>query len=281
MSKSLEELISPHKFTPSIMSDERPFEELWNSERAWVLSNISHIAYFSKDDVTAYMSSLGAKRTEFYSNNGAQGFLSIWDDKAILAFRGTQVMEHLPKKYEHLNFLQKFFIHVLIRFPVNIFKLPLFNNDVIADLQFCHTRLTRTKGVSVHSGFLAETKKLWKKIIKDIRDIEGELPLWVTGHSLGGAMATITAIKYPVEEVMTFGEPRVGRKIKKVIPNDIHTRYVNGNDIVTKVPPSLFSYYLHHGNKKKVINKDGTKDFLFDHSIINYSENIMNTDHTS
>lgn len=281
MSKSLEELISPHKFTPSIMSDERSFDELWNNKQAWVLSNLSHIAYFREDDVKAYMQNLGANSTKFYINDGAQAFLSIWDDKAVLAFRGTQLMEHLPKKYEHLNFIQKFFIHTLIRIPFNIFKLSLFNNDVIADLQFCHARLTRKKGVSVHSGFLAETKKLWKEIIKDIRVFEGELPLWVTGHSLGGAMATITAMKYPVEAITTFGEPRVGRKIKKVISNEIHTRYVNGNDIVTKLPPTLLSYYLHHGIKKPVSNKNGTKDLLFDHSIINYSENIMNTDHTS
>lgn len=274
MSKSLEALISPHKFTPSIMSDERSFDELWNSKRAWVLSNLSHIAYFRKKDVTAYMQNLGAKHTAFYSNEGAQAFLSTWDDKAVLVFRGTQLMEHLPKKYEHLNFLQKLFIHARIRIPINIFKLPIFNNDVIADLQFCHARLTRKKGVKVHSGFLAETKKLWKGVIKDIRGIEGKLPLWVTGHSLGGAMATITAMKYPVEEVITFGEPRVGRKIQKVISNDSHTRYVNGKDIVTKVPPTLFSYYIHHGNKKPISNADGTKDLLFDHSIINYSENL-------
>jgi len=87
-------------------------------------------------------------------------------------------------------------------------------------------------------------------------------------------MATITAMKYPVEEVMTFGEPRVGRKIQTVISKDLHTRFVNGNDIVTKVPPSLFSYYLHHGIKKPLSNKDGSRDLLFDHSIINYSENL-------
>lgn len=276
MRKSLEELISPHKFTPSIMSDERSFEELWNTNRAWVLSNLSHIAYFRKNDIEAYMDNLGAIETRFYIKDGAQAFLSKWNDKAILVFRGTQLMEHLPKKYEHLNFFQKFIIHILIRLPINIFKLPFFNNDVVADLQFCHARLTKTKGVKVHSGFLSETKKLWKEFIRDIRELEGKTPLWVSGHSLGGAIATITAMKCSVEEVITFGEPRVGKKIKKVISNEMHTRYVNGNDIVTKLPPSWLSYYLHHGKKKPIKNSDGTKDLLFDHSIINYSENIIN-----
>lgn len=276
MSNSLEELVSPHKFTPSIMSDERSFEELWKTQRAWVLSNLSHIAYFRDADIRAYMENLGAIETTFYSKDGAQAFLSKWNDKAILVFRGTQLMEHLPDKYEHLNFMQKFFIHVLIRIPINIFKLPLLNNDVVADLHFCHTRLTKIKGVSVHSGFLAETRKLWKEFIKDVRELEGQTPLWVSGHSLGGAIATITAMKCSVEEVTTFGEPRVGRKVDKVIANDIHNRYVNGNDVVTKLPPTFLSYYKHHGKKKAVKNSDGTKDLLFDHSIINYSENIAN-----
>lgn len=274
MSKSLEALISPHKFTPSIMSDERSFEELWANERAWVFSNLSHIAYFREDDVITFMHNLGATNTKFYSHNGAQAFLSIWEDKAILAFRGTQLMEHLPKKYKHLNFLQKFIIRLFIKVPFNLFSLPYLNNDVFADLQFCHARLTKKKGVSVHSGFLGETKKLWKQITKDIKNIEGELPLWVTGHSLGGAMATITAMKHPVEAVTTFGEPRVGRKIHKAILSNNHTRYVNGDDIVTMVPPTFFSYYKHHGNKEQIYDKDGGRDLLFDHSIINYSENL-------
>ena len=275
MSNSLEALISPHKFTPSIMNDERSFDELWNNQREWVLSNLSHIAYFRKDDVISFMQKLGANNTTFYNNDGAQGFLSTWDDKAILVFRGTQLMEHLPKKYEDLNFLQKTYIHILIRIKFNIFKLPFVNNDFIADIQFCHAPLTKTKGVSVHSGFLAETKKLWKQIIKDIRNLEGKKPLWVTGHSLGGAMATITAMKYPVEAVTTFGEPRVGKKIQKVISNELHTRYVNGIDIVTKIPPTFFTYYLHHGKKKPIANKDKSKHLFFDHSIINYSENLL------
>ena len=176
MSNSLEALISPHKFTPSIMNDERNFDELWNNQREWVLSNLSHIAYFRKDDVISFMQKLGANNTTFYNNDGAQGFLSTWDDKAILVFRGTQLMEHLPKKYEDLNFLQKTYIDILIRIKFNIFKLPFVNNDFIADIQFCHARLTKIKGVSVHSGFLSETKKLWKQIIKDVRRLEGKKP---------------------------------------------------------------------------------------------------------
>lgn len=271
MSKAFEALISPHKFTPAIISNETPFDELWQNHREWVFSNLAHIAYFREQDVETFMQKLGATSVTFYSNDGAQAYLAKWNDKAVLAFRGTQLMEHLDKKYEHLGFIQKMLIHMLIRLPVNTFKLPLFNNDVIADLTFCHARLTRTRGVKVHSGFLSETKKLWKQITRDIRRFEGELPLWVTGHSLGGAMALITAMKYPVEGVYSFGSPRVGRGIKKVVSLDKHNRYVNGDDIVTTLPPSWFSYYLHHGSLRHMESKEG--NLLLDHSIVDYSKN--------
>jgi len=272
MSRAIEELISPHKFTPRIITDKVNFEEEWDNRRDWVLSNLSHIAYFRDEDVKAFMATLGAKETKFYGNKGAQAFLAKWDDKAVLAFRGTQLMEHLPKDYEHLNFLYRLYIHILIKFRFNISKLPFIHNDVIADFRFCHARLTRTKGVKVHSGFLIETKKLWKQIIKDIRSFEGEIPLWTTGHSLGGAMAVITAMKYPVKEVFSFGSPRVGIRIKKVLSKDMHTRYVNGKDIVTKVPPSWL-YYLHHGQIRHLRNKE--ENLFLDHSIIDYSKEIL------
>ena len=276
MSKSLEQLINPHKFTPSIVRDGPISEELWNTKRAWVLSSLSHIAYFREDDVKVLMQKLGANKTTFYINDGAQGFLSEWDDKAVLVFRGSQLMEHLPKKFEHLNFFYKLYLHIRIRLQFNISRLPFINNDFISNFTFCHARLTQTKGVKVHSGFLKETKKLWKSVIKDLRNLKDEKPLWVTGHSLGGAMALITAMKYPVKEVLTFGSPRVGRGIKKVISNEMHTRYVNGDDIVTKLPPPWFSYYLHHGMKKHIIQN---KENLFlDHSIIDYSKEILRND---
>ncbi|MDH5601708.1 MAG: lipase family protein [Gammaproteobacteria bacterium] len=275
MNNSIKGLISPDKITPRIITDKVNFEEVWDSQRDWTLSNISHIAYFMKDDVIAFMTQLGAKEIKFYSNDGAQAFLASWDDKAVLAFRGTQLMEHLPEKYPNLGFFQRLLIHLIIRFRFNISRLPFINNDVIADFTFCHARLTRTRGVKVHSGFLSETKKLWKHIIKDLRSFEGEKPLWVTGHSLGGAMAVITAMKYPVKEVYTFGSPRVGIRIKKALSKDRHTRYVNGDDIVTKLPPSWL-YYLHHGKNIHLRSKD--ENLFLDHSIIDYSKNILRKD---
>lgn len=87
-----------------------------------------------------------------------------------------------------------------------------------------------------------------------------------TGHSLGGALATLCALdlKYWFKDTfniscITLGSPRVGnwafaRSYNKRVPNT--TRIVHGNDIVARLPPAWLNYKhvgkrMHQGNKWK------------------------------
>uniref|UniRef100_A0A7E4USU0 Lipase_3 domain-containing protein n=1 Tax=Panagrellus redivivus TaxID=6233 RepID=A0A7E4USU0_PANRE len=74
--------------------------------------------------------------------------------------------------------------------------------------------------------------------------------IWVTGHSLGGSLASITALylanstAYNANKIrlVTFGEPRTGNYLyAKTIEENLKFRYrvVNRNDIVTNVPASM------------------------------------------
>ena len=280
MEKSFQTVISPHKFIPEITKDSRDFNTLWNTNKSWVLSNLSHLAYFKEDDIKTFMKKLGVTKTYFYGHAEAQAFLSIWDDKAVLSFRGTQPEEHPKKNRDKMSCFRKLMTKFLIKLPFNPFSLLLLSNDLLADFDFFQTKFKNTK---VHSGFLKELNKVWKKdkgddknkILDDIEQHAKDIPIWVTGHSLGGAMATLAGMLYPFEAVTTFGEPRVGRRINRSFQSKEHTRYVNGDDPVTKLPPSWFSYYKHHGKKTCVTNLDGETNFIYDHSIIYYSENIL------
>ena len=82
----------------------------------------------------------------------------------------------------------------------------------------------------------------------EAKDRDGQrLPLYITGHSLGGALALI-ATKLVAPDVngacYTFGAPRVGnyeyfRKIKTPV-----YRVVNSADVVPRVPPGPFMIVL-------------------------------------
>jgi hypothetical protein len=71
--------------------------------------------------------------------------------------------------------------------------------------------------------------------------------LWVTGHSLGAAVATVAADALPATGgVYTFGSPRVGDGDFAAAFNrrfaDRSFRYVDDHDAVTRVPPESFGF---------------------------------------
>ena len=80
-----------------------------------------------------------------------------------------------------------------------------------------------------------------------------------TGHSLGGALASIAAgtiadNKYASPNnimMITFGQPRVGdskyaASMNKLVPYTF--RVINGRDPVVLVPPMKYGYH-HHGKE--------------------------------
>lgn len=84
-------------------------------------------------------------------------------------------------------------------------------SDIFADIDFLRTELS--PGVYVHSGFLSYFKALEEQLTSDLKlfDI-----IHITGHSLGGAIATLAAATYAnmfKEKYVichTVGSPRVG-----------------------------------------------------------------------
>jgi hypothetical protein len=74
---------------------------------------------------------------------------------------------------------------------------------------------------------------------------EKERQLWVTGHSLGGALALMAAWRFQrqfieVHQVYTFGAPMIGnataaQAFEKAFPNKIF-RYIDECDLVPKLP---------------------------------------------
>lgn len=106
----------------------------------------------------------------------------------------------------------------------------------------------------VHEGFERQYHEAWPVIREELRDKKyiGIRKLLVTGHSLGGALATLCAIHmsvlYPGALVycITLGAPRVGnwtfaRAFNKLVYESY--RIENDLDTVCKIPPAWLRFY--------------------------------------
>ena len=234
-------------------------------------AELSGIAYL--DNQKKLFQDLGYTGVQFYDIDGAQAYI-VWNKERIaIVFRGTQ-----PKEI----------------------------SDIKADIRF-----SKTNGY--HRGFYTEYVKL-HTILKDkVEDLlkKGERKVYICGHSLGGAMATICAAHYSSEagspfntaigraqmELYTYGSPRVLSHERAKDFCVQHMRHVNNNDAVPRVPPSFIGYshvgdlcYINfYGNIRTmtpwqrikdqwrgrwhcIVQKKVPFDGLFDHSIKEYAK---------
>jgi triacylglycerol lipase len=124
---------------------------------------------------------------------------------------------------------------------------PLKPQDVITDLR---ARLTRE---GLHEGFAEAAQSVQSKVENAIRSGSVQQQLFFTGHSLGGALAIISAMRardagFQVTAAYTFGGARAGDQqfFNSYGPSlrDCTFRLVHGKDIVASVPPGFLSF--HH-----------------------------------
>lgn len=117
----------------------------------------------------------------------------------------------------------------------------------LTDINFVQT------AEGIHGGFDAALDAAWEEVTAALRGLEPRLPLLVTGHSLGGALAVLAARRLLAElglasDVYTFGMPRVGSPEFAADYNgvlgDRTFRLVHGEDVVPTVPPSELTF--HH-----------------------------------
>jgi len=159
------------------------------------------------------------------ATTGTQGFgcLRQADSLAIIAFRGTQPEEA---------------------------------TDLATDLQAITVPWPESGG-RVHRGFA----KSMRSVLPDVhRWLESEgsarANLLICGHSLGAALATLTASVFTKSSLVTLGSPRVGDEAFASTFRDTDiTRAVDCCDIVTQLPPET-PWYTHVGTKMYV-NRNG------------------------
>lgn len=256
--------------TPEIpirMEHAGPIESLDRLHASLLFAQVARISYLPPDAVEVYIPRLGLNLEKFVDHDGAQAYIFGSETDVVIACRGTE-----PNDW----------------------------NDVKADVNAL-TVLAETAG-RVHRGFKKEVDDLWPEL-EEVLATDGRI-VWFTGHSLGGAMATISAgrcflahIPATPKAVYTYGAPRVGTaRYIHTVDVDL-TRWVNNNDIVARVPPTWMGYrhtgtrvYINtYGNVRKMTKrqrvkdrwrgfaaslKQGKVDHFSDHAMANYVDHI-------
>lgn len=156
--------------------------QLNDLKRSLLFSELSMLSYLLPEQVEKFGKQLGFTSIEFFNHDGSQAYAFSNNIDIVIACRGTEPTEW---------------------------------NDLKADINAIQA-LAETVG-RVHRGFKKEVDDLWPVLEKMLE--KNDKTLWFTGHSLGGAMATICAsrctlshIKTNPMQVQTFGSPRVGDK---------------------------------------------------------------------
>ncbi|CAL9133136.1 unnamed protein product [Musa acuminata var. zebrina] len=175
--------------------------------------------------------------------NCLQAFVGVSPDlnSIIIAFRGTQ--EHSIR-----NWIEDLF-----------WKQLDLNYPGMPDAMVHHGFYSAYHNTTLRHGIL--------NAVQRAREAYGNVHIFVTGHSMGGALASFCAldltIKHGIEDIqlVTFGQPRIGNAAfsNYFIRHVPHTvRVTHANDIVPHLPPyySRFQRKTYHHFAREVWLQD-------------------------
>lgn len=154
----------------------------------------------------------GLQTCEFIEADDTQCFVASSADAVLVAFRGTESL-----------------------------------GDWLGNLNAIST--TRSYG-TVHRGFLGAFQVVDSRLRHEMAALSNR-PVLLTGHSLGGALATIAAAEWAgqvnISGIYTYGQPAVGKgTFSSFVAQHFagrFFRFVNDDDVVPRVPPT----YVHVG----------------------------------
>jgi triacylglycerol lipase len=203
----------------------QPLDAALNLRNAWWMADAALLAYSSAAaiDVAFATAGVAADVAHFHGVHSTQAYMASLPDAIILAFRGTQLDDFWPSV---LDFL----------IDAKVFPLP------------------ESDGHLVHAGFHVALGEVWADVERQLRSEQARRPrpLWVTGHSLGAALATLAASRlsrdpsFRLQGGYTFGSPRVGDGGFGAAIRVPLYRCRNDSDLVPHLPLGLLFRHVGH-----------------------------------
>jgi len=196
----------------------------FNIDTAVFLAEASSLAYSAANDIKKWVLARGFQNSSFFDSGNIQGFWCEGQDACLLAFRGTTNVGQWLRDLD-LAFASHPWGHVHQGFYDGVLAVET--------------------ALSEFDEVVAKTKAR---------------QVWITGHSLGGALAVIAAARLKIKtglvpQILTYGQPAVGQndfveRYNAELPQRLW-RVVNQSDIVTRVPP--WPLYRHVGTAKRIV----------------------------
>ena len=202
---------------------------------AYCMAAAARAAYAPESDLADLL--LGQWQFDSYrtfDDATVQGYIAAGNGFAVLAFRGSD--------------------HGQI-------------DDWIGNADFDLVFDPHIRGGQVHAGFQRGADAIWQQVRNLVAEYQQPASkLILTGHSLGGALALLTAARFASEgraaeldAIFTFGQPRAGdsdfaKRVERDFDNRLF-RYVNRYDLITRLPPRLLGY--DHAGELRYIDEDG------------------------
>ncbi len=187
---------------------------------AWWLAESALLSYWDPGAAKSRFAGAGLQAT-FVEEGDTQAYVAAGNGFVIVAFRGTQ---------------------------------PGSLHDIVDDALVA---LVPWSQGFVHLGFKAALERVWKPLMAVVEPLSASRTVWMTGHSLGAALATLAADRFPTTAgVCTLGSPRVGDRTFgagfDARFGERAARYVSDADIVTHVPTPFPLPYDHVGTLRQI-----------------------------
>ncbi|NOR58265.1 MAG: lipase family protein [Sulfurimonas sp.] len=250
MANILAKSIAEKQDIKALLDKEVPtYRQAYSDRTSWLMACLSELAYikFNKPLIDKEDSKLVKTVSKLIDENKASSLSKLID---LLAYDNEAEKEKLKSDLDMLNMkIEKLFDTkgtqaMLVssdKFYVLAFRgtEPTSVADIKSDLNA--STMQCESGGKIHTGFNDAFAHVHIEIQECIDSLADEKPLFITGHSLGAALATVatkmlTYQKPGIAGCYTYGSPRVGdEEWMQSIKTPVY-RLVNSADPVTMLP---------------------------------------------
>lgn len=245
----------PPVLTPAGASAAPTWRAAYSDRTAALMAAFSQLAYepvagestaglpAGRPDLKTLLAAGGFNLVAQFNRDDTQAYLAVKADQfAVLAFRGTTDLADWKVNADVLR---------------RGFRVP-----VGPPIRTGRTTLDRgaAPDVQVHAGFLGAFDACRDEIIAAVNTyVPSDLGLYITGHSLGGALAQIASAVLERDNLAacyTYGSPRVGTSQFDVLVKCPHYRLVHHWDLVPGVPFPSYGGYRHSGDPRLLLPRE-------------------------